>query len=244
MPTRRDRITKKALELLESRPEGYKYSELSKILKEIFPEIPIGTIYGTIWNLHTRYPEKIYKPARGLFRSTKYEAEDLQPQASDQRSKVPEEAFYQSFADWLVNEIEECTHAIPLGGHRFRDKWGTPDVLGKRESRRSDIIKAPTEIVSAEIKIDSGQLIIAFGQACSYRLFSHKVYLVIPESAAQEDIARLDALCMVFGLGFILFNAQDPDNPDFKIRVRAVSNPPDLFYANKYMKYVEKELFS
>ena len=34
----------------------------------------------------------------------------------------------------------------------FRDKWGTPDVIGKREPRRSDIVKASTEIVLVEIK--------------------------------------------------------------------------------------------
>jgi hypothetical protein len=35
-----------------------------------------------------------------------------------------------------------------------RDKWDTPDVIGKRESKRSDIIQAPVEIVSAGIKPD------------------------------------------------------------------------------------------
>ena len=45
---------------------------------------------------------------------------------------------------------DRCTRAIPLGGNLFRDKWGTPDVIGKRESRISDIVKMPTEIVSAE----------------------------------------------------------------------------------------------
>src|SRR6266849_6634974 len=58
-----------------------------------------------------------------------------------QPEKCKEEDFYQPFADWLVNEMEECTKAIVLGGNRFRDKWGTPDVIGKRESKRSDIIQ-------------------------------------------------------------------------------------------------------
>jgi len=48
---------------------------------------------------------------------------------------IKEEGFYKPFADWLVNEVEECTRAIPLGGNLFRDKWGTPDVIGKRESQ-------------------------------------------------------------------------------------------------------------
>jgi len=110
--------------------------------------------------------------------------------------KIKNEDFYKSFADYLQNDLEECTNAIPLGGNKFRDKWGTPDVIGKRESKRSDIIQAPVEIVSAEIKTDAVQLITAFGQACSYRLFSHKSYLVIPELSAQDEVARLDSLCM------------------------------------------------
>jgi hypothetical protein len=36
--------------------------------------------------------------------------------------------------------LEECTKAIQLGGNTFKDKWGTPDVIGKRESRKSDKI--------------------------------------------------------------------------------------------------------
>lgn len=76
---------------------------------------------------------------------------------------MKEEDFYKPFTDWLTNELEEFTKAIPLGGNRFRDKWGTTNVIGKREPRRSDIVKAPTEIISAEIKIDTKDLITAFG---------------------------------------------------------------------------------
>jgi hypothetical protein len=32
-----------------------------------------------------------------------------------------------------------------LGGSRFKDKWGTPDVIGIREPKKSDIIQYPTE---------------------------------------------------------------------------------------------------
>lgn len=52
-----------------------------------------------------------------------------------------------------------------------------------------DPIKAHPEIVSVEIKTDTNQLITAFGQACAYKLFSHKVYLVIPN--AEQDVGRI-----------------------------------------------------
>jgi hypothetical protein len=76
----------------------------------------------------------------------------------------------EEFPEIPVNTIHGIIWKIPFGGNKFRDKWGTPDVIGKREPRRSDIVKAPTEIVSAEIKADTKDLITAFGQACSYKL--------------------------------------------------------------------------
>lgn len=158
--------------------------------------------------------------------------------------KITEEDFYQSFADWLVNELEECTKAMPLGGNKFKDKWGTPDVIGKREPRRSDIIKAPTEIVSAEIKAETKDLITAFGQACSYKLFSHKSYIVVPKDSSQDDISKLDALCLIFGIGLVLFDSSNVNDPQFDIRVRPTKHDPDMFYVNKYMKMIEKDLFA
>jgi hypothetical protein len=49
-----------------------------------------------------------------------------------------------------------------FGGSIFRDKWGTPDVVGIREPKRGDIVKFRTEIVSAEVKVESAGLITAF----------------------------------------------------------------------------------
>ena len=157
---------------------------------------------------------------------------------------LKEEQFYEPFADWITSELEECTKTIALGGNRFKDKWGTPDVIGIREPRKSDIIKPPTEIVSAELKIDRSGLIVAFGQACAYKLFSHKSYIVVPSQSQEEDIGRLDVLCRTLGLGLILFDADKPENPQFEIRVRAARHEPDMFYVNKFMKLLEDELFS
>lgn len=151
--------------------------------------------------------------------------------------------FYESFAQYLTDELEECTKAIPLGGNCFKDRWGTPDVVGILSPRPSDILKFSHEIVSAEVKTDPNALITAFGQACSYRLFSHRVYLVIPASVPESELARLDALCRVFGLGFILFDAENPQEPNYQIRVRATKHEPDMFYANRNLKVIEDKLF-
>jgi len=251
MATRREKIVEKALEILDSQPDGLRYSELVKKISKTMPDVPVNTIHGTVWDLDVQQSTKIYKPSRGLFRLTRFKPDDSAPlpvepavhKSTQAMMAVKEEDFYGPFADWLVNELEDCTKAIALGGNKFKDKWGTPDVVGKNESKRSDIIQSSIEIVSAEIKTDVNQLITAFGQTCSYRLFSHKAYLVIPKNSPQDDIARLDSLCMVFGIGLILFNPTDIENPGFGIRVRAIKHDPDMYYVNKYMKLIEKELF-
>ena len=243
------RIKDKAFELLGQHPEGLRYSELRNKIQDSDPNFNSNTINGSIWNLDTVFPEKVYKPSKGLYRLLAFKDQELeapvvQTPVAKAASKIKEEDFYVPFADWLTNEIEDVTHAIPLGGNVFKDKWGTPDVIGKKESRRSDVIKGPTEIVSAEIKTDTNQLITAFGQACAYKLFSHKAYLVIPKQAADDEISRLDSLCQIFGIGLVTFDAGKPSDPDFRILVRPSRHEPDLFYTNKYMARIEKDLFA
>jgi len=248
MTTIRERINVIAFEVLDKTPEGVRFSEIVRRIIEIDGSFKKNSIHWIVWNLDKQFPDRIYKPSRGLFRLTKYRADDTDQLRDElvpkQPKKIKEEDFYEPFADWLVNEIEECTKAIPLGGNRFRNKWGTPDVIGKRESNRSDIIQAPVEIISAEIKPDLSQLVTAFGQACAYCLFSHKSYLVISNKAPDDEVARLDALCQVFGIGFVLFDSENPKDPNFTIRSRPRYQQPDLFYANRYMRLIEVEMFS
>jgi hypothetical protein len=167
------RIKDKALELLDQFPNGLRYSELHSKISAFDTGFNSNTINGSIWNLDAIFPDKVYKPSKGLFRLLKHKPADEVAEGPTPVpppvSKIREEDFYEPFADWLTNEIEDVTVAISLGGNKFKDKWGTPDVIGKRESRRSDIIKGTTEIVSAEIKTDTVQLITAFGQACAYK---------------------------------------------------------------------------
>lgn len=248
-----EQIRQIALTILEKKPEGIRYSDLNReILKENSSFNP-NTIRGITWDLEETYPKLIYKPDRGVFRLLKYkeivptqpdeeQSTTIQPKTSKKKI-IKEEDFYQPFADWLVNELEECTNAIGLGGNIFKDKWGTPDVIGIRESKRSDIIQFPTEIIVGEIKIDTNGLITAFGQACAYRIFSHKSYIVIPNNSQIEDITRLDTLCRQFGIGLILFDNQNVEDPNFEIRVRAIKNEPDMFFVNKNLKQIEDKLF-
>ena len=110
-----ERIVDRSLGILAANPEGVRYSELVRQIAASDASLKINTIHGNVWNLDEQYPDRIYKPSRGLFRLTKY--------------RDPE---------WLVNEVEECTKAIALGGNRFRDKWALP-TSSARESRSEAI---------------------------------------------------------------------------------------------------------
>lgn len=247
-PKIRENIRSIAFDLLKKHPQGLRYSDLHKQIRLVDSALNTNTVNTCIWNLDAVEPNLVYKPVKGLFRLLEFKEAVPNETPSEipvsVSSRVREEVFYPLFASWLVNELEEVTHAIALGGNAFKDRWGTPDVIGKAESRRSDVIKGPTSIVSAEIKIDPAGLVTGFGQACAYKLFSHKSYLVIPSQTPDDELARLDSLCQIFGIGLVTFNAKCPTLPEFRLVVRATKHEPDLFYTNRYVSHVEKELFS
>ena len=244
--TSTERIIAKAREFIDATAEGMRYSALHKAICAAYADIPSNTVHGALHKFRTELPDEYYLPVRGLYRNVKYRSEDEQiaKPKTTKKAEIKEEDFYPAFADWIVNELEEATKAISLGGNKFRDKWGTPDIIAIREAKRSDIIKPPTEIISAEIKLDVAGLITAFGQCCAYKLFSHKVYLVVPKQSSDEDVARLDALARLFGIGLVLFDTTDPEDPAFIIRARAFREEPDMFYVNRYLRLVEDELFA
>lgn len=248
MTSRREQIRSRAVELLLSNPNGIRYMQLVNLIKQDpdFQDIPINTIHGSTWNLDIVMPDEVYKPDRGLFRHVSFKGTPKESVIITKKSEHKEEDFYQTFADYLKNELEECNKVIKLGGSKFKDKWGTPDVIGIKKPMPSDIIKHEIMIVSAEIKIDTSglSLITAFGQACAYKIFSHKVYIVIPKNSSEEDKSKIESLCLIFGIGLILFDSTNNENPQFEIRVRPTKHEPDMFYVNKYMKLIENELFS
>lgn len=221
-----------ALQIVKESPAGVRYSDLVSRIAGEHPETPRNTIQGSIWDLDTRYPQLVHKPGRGLFMPSRRGDAPLVNLV--EVSKLPrEEQFYQPFADWLKNELDEVTIAVPIGGAGFQKKWGTPDVVGVYKPLASHRIKFDLEIVSAEIKVDPNQPVVAFGQAAAYRLFSAKSYVVIPNNTSPEDYGRLEALCMLFGIGLVVFNP-DVEAPHFAIRVRAQRFSPDMFYVNEF----------
>jgi hypothetical protein len=234
-----DEIQQFLLKKLDETPAGIRYAGLAKSIRLEFPAMKHGTVAGGIRRSYQKNTKLIYKPEKGLFRLLKYQDalansdSVATPVATESESSVSESDFYESFADWLTNDLEECTKAKELGGNVFGGKWGTPDVVGVSKAMPTDIIKNETEIISAEIKLATSELITAFGQACSYKLFSHKVYLVIPEQSNPDEKSRLDSLCYLFGIGLVLYDSSNSDMPNYELKNRAQKGSPDTFYINK-----------
>jgi hypothetical protein len=239
----KSQVQDRAREILGDKPQGVRWAKLVNTIKALGPETPIGTITGSLRELRKLHKE-IARPSKGLWVLTKYidveksldaAVGGVAPQADNSggsNGNVTEAAFYEPFKEWLCEETDEAVEALVLGGAVFKSKWGTPDVIGVNKPRSSDPVDfLPTEIVSAEIKIDPGQAVTAFGQACAYRLFSHKVYVVMPRTLPTEDRDRLETLCGLFGVGYVEFDAS-VEIPAFEMRVRAQRFEPDRFYVN------------
>ena len=220
---------------------GIRYGNLIEQITTSSPETPRNTIHGSVWDLHIHYPQEISKPSRGLFVPVTGTAANAGGtiEIVSVTAPIKEEDFYEPFAEWLKNDLDEATNAAVLGGAAMGKKWGTPDVVGVYKPLASNLIKFPLEIVSAEVKIDPSQPVVAFGQAIAYRLFSTKTYIGMPTSMTLEDQSRLEALCMLFGVGLVLFEPK-PDKPNFQIRVRAQKFTPDMFYVNEFAERLKE----
>ncbi|EKD66508.1 MAG: hypothetical protein ACD_49C00038G0042 [uncultured bacterium (gcode 4)] len=67
-----ERINAEAFKLLENHPEGLRWSELLSKIKKSDPTFHPKTVNGSIWKLVEKFPDRIYKPSKGLFRLLKY----------------------------------------------------------------------------------------------------------------------------------------------------------------------------
>lgn len=220
--------------IVKEHPEGIRYGQLLTAILDQYPATPRNTVQSSIWNLDAQFPTEVHKASRGIFKPGPADGDDVavvpEPRPAE---RIKEESFYAAFADWLKNDAGDATDAIALGGSALRSKWGTPDVIGVYKPLPENRVKFPHEIISAEIKVDPQAPVVAFGQAVAYRLFSTKTYIAMPETIAKEDLDRLESLCMLFGVGLVLF-ALNPEQPDFSIRMRAQRFSPDMYFVNEF----------
>lgn len=241
MVSGRQRIRDSAITILERNREGLRFMQLYEKLCSELPDIK----EGHIWSEIHQFPEVdwmgVYKPERGLYKLIKYgDADEAYNTESNGKETITEDSFYEGFANYLMSELDECREAIPFGGKKNRDKWGTPDVIGVDKPDLTDPVKYPQIVVSAEIKTNPNELITALGQACAYLLFSHKVYLVVPVDSNPNDLQRVELLCQMFGIGLVTFNRHDNESPEFQYRLRASSHEPSYFHLNSYVRINEE----
>ena len=246
----RKQIQQKALELLEERRSGLRWADLLNTIHTNDPETPKNSVQGALHALLTT-DRSVVKVARGIYQLARYVEEEssaavaedeavaaevvLVETSSHETVRVSEADFYETFAEWLTDVAEEVNQAAVLGGSIFRGKWGTPDVIGVLKPRAQDLLKFEPQIVSAEIKIDPNQPVVAFGQAVAYRLFSHKSYIVVPDATSADDISRLKALCTIHGVGLVTFTL-DKAAPDYTTLVLPALASPDMFYVNQMLR--------
>ena len=247
MKLNRQQIHAKARAILEAETGGIRWGELLKRIHADDPETPENSIHGGLQNLFV-ISDDIVKVARGTYQLAKYvaaedaiaSAQEAETVALPVKAETPgsdtltEQDFYASFAEWL-EENDEVTVAAALGGASLVGKWGTPDVIGVLKPRAQDIFKFEPQIVTAEIKAVPSQPVVAFGQAVAYRLFSHKSYIVVPNSTTSDDMNRLKSLCSIHGVGLVTF-ALNKLQPDYAVVVLPVNATPDMFYVNNMLE--------
>jgi hypothetical protein len=69
-----ERINATALELLDQHPEGLSWTDLRTRIEESDPSFHPKTVNGCVWKLVEKYPDRVYKPSKGLFRLLKHKA--------------------------------------------------------------------------------------------------------------------------------------------------------------------------
>lgn len=228
--------------ILEQQPAGLRYTPLCQAVCDEDSSLKENVVKSIVWKAPSDDSNSIQKPSRGLYIHANF-GDRSRISTDAGQAVLNESGFYASFAEWMERDLEEVTKAVPLGGKELGGKWGTPDVIGKKEGVRSDIFPVQMEMISAEIKTNHGQLVTAFGQACAYCLFSHRSYVVVPQDAPEDELDKLKSLCQVFGIGLVVFNAGDPKRPDYSLVLRARRQEPDYRYLNERAKDVEDKLF-
>ena len=55
-------------DLLEKYPEGLQWTRLNKMIEEVHPDFHPKTINGCVWKLIQKFPDRVEKPEKGLFK--------------------------------------------------------------------------------------------------------------------------------------------------------------------------------
>jgi hypothetical protein len=141
---------------------------------------------------------------------------------------------------WL-QDSDQATRAVTLRPDQWNETWGTPHIVGVSESQRSDVIKFPTEVLAAEMLLDSSSIPAALGRVATYRVFCHRSYLAIP--MPDRDISTTEAVARALGIGLYYIGPNEFQKREFELIVRPIRHEPEMWYVNHYMRLVQDRLF-
>lgn len=65
------RINIKLLDILDQNPDGVRWVDLARAVKVADASVHPKTLNGCIWKLTETFPDRVSKPAKGLFRLRK-----------------------------------------------------------------------------------------------------------------------------------------------------------------------------
>lgn len=133
---------------LKQSNEGVRWNTLVMDLAAANPETPVNTIWGATQQLFKHDP-KVQKISKGIYTYGEAKAKEIERPKLEAKAEilsasgksVKEEEFYEPFAEWLRDGLDEVTEAIPIGGNVFKGKWNTPDVIGVLRPLTGDLIK-------------------------------------------------------------------------------------------------------
>lgn len=69
-----ERINATALKVLDENPEGLSWTDLRTRIEESDQGFHPKTVNGCVWKLVEKYPDRVYKPSKGVFRLLKHKA--------------------------------------------------------------------------------------------------------------------------------------------------------------------------
>ena len=242
------KIVNLAVKIVEERPEGINFTKLRNLIKEQMPEMNTKTVDNAIWDLHKTKKTKpfVYKSARGIFRHMKFRDEDVEylrevEKLYQESISLKKEDIYEPLALYLKGELNECDNAEVFGVECIKCRWGSPNVLGVKKPEPEDYIQYIPELVACEVILDFSKIIESFGRAMSYRLFSSRIYIIIPDNCDEEDKARMEALSLLYGLGLIQYNLSKENYPQFRLMIRAKTHNPNLSYTNEFIAKIREK---
>lgn len=157
---------------------------------------------------------------------------------SDDHMEQKADKLARLLARWLMTELRECSLAVPVPPCRA-DLWGKPDVIGLRFV--SNPADATAETVAVRIARSSADLPAAFGQACSFKLCCHRVYLAIQKEFGSTEVVRCTAVCTRFRIGLIAVCGAGGDVPMIGLAARAAADEPDPVWANPWVAVLSGE---